>query len=75
MIPAPTMLTAFPDFSNALQALGQEGLSGASDVLSTGSMRNAARYLLLPAQAQNTCELQASTSCLKPQFLSDGLAR
>ena len=49
VIPAPSMLTALPDFLRALQALGEEGLSGESGVLSTGSIRKAPAYLLLPA--------------------------
>ena len=49
-MPAPTMLTARPDFLRALQALGEEELSGASGVLSTGSIKNAPAYLLLPAR-------------------------
>lgn len=48
VIPAPTMLTALPDFLRALHALGEEALSGASGVLSTGSIKKAPLYLLLP---------------------------
>ena len=52
VMPAPTMLTALPLFFRALQALGEDSLSGASGVLSTGSTRNAPAYLSLPAIPQ-----------------------
>ena len=52
IMPAPIILMHFPDLRRALHAFGDVGLSGASGILSTGSIRKAARYWSSPTHRQ-----------------------